>query len=68
MNSDKKWKNKIKCKLCNDVIESFDRHDFKYCKCGECFVDGGHVYWRCGAHDLGNIERIFEEQDAAVSS
>jgi len=30
--------NKIRCKRCNDVIESTHRHDFKFCKCGACAV------------------------------
>lgn len=27
-----------------DVIESMYRHDFKWCSCGQCAVDGGHDY------------------------
>ena len=38
--------NKIRCKKCGDVIESFSVHDFKYCKCGAAAVDGGHDYLR----------------------
>lgn len=33
--------NRIKCLLCNDIIESKSQHDFKRCSCGVCFVDGG---------------------------
>lgn len=40
--------NKIKCKKCGDVIESTYGHDFKYCKCGAIFVDGGLEYSRYG--------------------
>ena len=36
--------NKIRCKRCNDVIESTHRHDFKFCKCGAVAVDGGTDY------------------------
>ena len=36
--------NKIRCKRCNDVIESTHRHDFKFCKCGAVAVDGGADY------------------------
>lgn len=36
--------NKIRCKRCNDVIESIHRHDFKFCKCGAVAVDGGTDY------------------------
>jgi hypothetical protein len=38
--------NKIQCIMCSDVIESTHCHDFKYCSCGNCAVDGGHEYLR----------------------
>ena len=52
--------NRIKCKKCGDIIESMNRHDFKWCSCGECAVDGGHDYLRrCFK---GNVpEDSFEE-------
>ena len=41
--------NKIKCKNCGDVIESFSVHDFKFCRCGYIAIDGGKDYLRrCG--------------------
>lgn len=39
-------KNKIRCKKCNTVIESISVHDFKFCPCGACAVDGGLFYTR----------------------
>lgn len=45
---------KIKCDLCDDVIESKHRHDFKTCKCGACSVDGGDAYLRL----LGDITKL----------
>jgi hypothetical protein len=39
---------KIRCKFCNDIIESLHRHDFKWCKCKKVFIDGGNDYLRCG--------------------
>lgn len=41
-------KNAIKCKHCGDVIESKSQHDFVWCSCESCFVDGGHDYLRRG--------------------
>ena len=42
-------RNMIRCKKCRDVIESCAVHDFKFCSCGSCAVDGGHEYLRrCG--------------------
>jgi hypothetical protein len=38
--------NKAQCKICGDILESTDRHDFKYCSCGSVAVDGGHDYAR----------------------
>jgi len=52
---------KLKCVICNDVIESKHRHDYQKCKCGECYIDGGNDYFRCGAGDLNNI-KIFNEE------
>ena len=46
-------KNAIRCNLCGDEIESTGRHDFVWCKCGACAVDGGHDYLR----------RCFKEKD-----
>ena len=40
--------NRVRCKKCNDVIESKSRHDFVECSCGSVFVDGGHDYIRGG--------------------
>ncbi len=41
-------RNALRCKKCNDVIESHHRHDFVQCQCGAIFVDGGHDYLRSG--------------------
>ena len=27
-------RNKVRCKKCNDIIESKHNYDFRYCKCG----------------------------------
>ncbi|MDO4295846.1 MAG: hypothetical protein Q4D90_06775 [bacterium] len=44
--------NKIRCKKCNDVIESTHHYDFKSCKCGAVSVDGGKDYLRrCGNYE-----------------
>ncbi len=38
----------VRCKKCNDVIISLYTHDFKFCSCETCFVDGGFDYYRIG--------------------
>ena len=48
--------NKIKCLKCGDIIESVTVHDFKWCSCKACAVDGGKEYLR----RVGNIEDIEE--------
>jgi hypothetical protein len=40
------------CPHCKTVLFSRARHDFRGCKCGECFVDGGFDYFR----GLGPLE------------
>lgn len=42
------WINAITCKKCNEYVRSRNLHDFRYCKCGSCFVDGGSYYQRFG--------------------
>lgn len=39
---------KIKCKICNEIIESKHRHDMVWCKGHHCYVDGGSDYCRIG--------------------
>lgn len=61
---------KIKCLKCNDIIESLSKHDFKYCKCKACFIDGGNAYTRVGGdpkyihwvYDDGNEEELISEE------
>jgi len=54
--------NKIKCLKCGDIIESKDRHDFVWCKCGAVAVDGGLEY-RKRVGDIFNIEDLSEWKD-----
>ncbi len=56
-------RNAIRCKKCGDVIESKTVHDFKFCSCGSCAVDGGHDYLRrCGNREdweeLSEAEKV----------
>ena len=61
-------RNAIRCKKCGDIIESKTVHDFKFCSCGSCAVDGGHDYLRrCGNREdweeLSEAEKV-EDNDA----
>lgn len=51
-------RNRAKCKLCNDILESFHHHDFVTCRCGEISVDGGQHHFKCSAKDFKNFLRI----------
>ena len=50
-------RNAIRCKKCGDIIESKTVHDFKFCSCGSCAVDG-----RCGNREdweeLSEVEKL----------
>lgn len=37
-------RNIIRCRHCNDIIESKTEHDFKMCNCGKVAVNGGIEY------------------------
>ena len=51
--------NKVRCLVCGEVIESNSVHDFKWCKCGNVAVDGGHDYLkRC--YKTNNYEELSE--------
>ena len=56
-------RNRAKCALCGDEIESKHRHDFQQCSCGEIFTDGGQVYVRQGAYNLKNLIDLSEYED-----
>ena len=60
-------RNAIRCKKCGDIIESKTVHDFKFCSCGSCAVDGGHDYLRrCG--NLGDWEELSEAEKVEANS
>lgn len=54
---------KIRCLKCGDIIESKHVHDFKFCSCGNIFIDGGDEYTRYGgkALDDGSAEFILDD-------
>lgn len=46
------WMNSAKCRKCEDVIVSANKHDYVSCKCGAIALDGGSWYSR----NIGNPE------------
>ena len=60
--------NKAQCKLCGDVIQSTNRHDFVRCGCGEIAVDGGTSYLKRSAKNLENIIELSETYEENYES
>lgn len=54
-------RNRAKCKLCGDIIESIHTHDFVSCSCGEISVDGGQSYLRSLAKNKENFIRLNDD-------
>lgn len=60
--------NRIKCKMCGDVIESTYIHDFKMCKCRAVAVDGGHGYLKRVGYkeNYEELSEVAEEREETV--
>lgn len=63
-------RNRIKCLKCGNIIESKYRHNFIWCPCGSCAVDGGTSYlkraWRPdtkGFEEMSVVEIIEEDKN-----
>ena len=54
------WSNTAKCKKCETVIRSVNRHDYNCCPCGAICVDGGSWYAKRTAKDLDDVENQIE--------
>ena len=54
-------RNRAKCKLCQEIIESFHRLDDVTCKCGEISITGGNDYLGTAANDYNNFMRVDDE-------
>lgn len=57
-------RNAAQCLECEDIIESTHTHDFKYCSCGNIFVDGGKDYLRRGWGNGDWIDLSEDSEDA----
>lgn len=55
-------RNRAKCKLCGEIIESFAPGDYVVCKCGEIGIHGGSVKFECMVvKDWDNFVRIDDD-------
>lgn len=61
-------RNRAKCKLCNEVIESFVLNDYVECSCGEIAISGGSYKYLVFAKDWNNLLRVSElNEEIAVT-
>lgn len=49
----------IECPKCEQRMVSFTRHDFRWCGCKYCYVDGGRSYLRFGWGGEGTEEHKY---------
>ncbi len=56
-------RNRAKCKLCLDILESFHRYDMVTCKCGEISIDGGNDTFKCSAKNPSNFLRVDDKDN-----
>lgn len=59
-------KNRAKCKLCSQILESFHTYDYVTCKCGEISISGGSDKLECSAKDWANFLRVDENGNEIV--
>jgi hypothetical protein len=53
-------RNRAKCRLCGDILESFTQLDVVTCSCGEISIAGGNYELISWAKDYGNFLRVDE--------
>jgi hypothetical protein len=54
-------RNRAKCKLCNEIIESVALTDMQFCSCGEIGVEGGTTLYRTYAKNFSNFLRVHDD-------
>jgi hypothetical protein len=54
-------RNRAKCKLCGDILESFVDGDLVQCNCREIAIDGGLQFLKTWAKDYANFLRVEED-------
>lgn len=51
-------RNRAKCKLCGDILESYYQKDYVECSCGEIAINGGNYELKCFAKNWENFLRL----------
>lgn len=57
--------NRAKCKLCNQIIESFHATDLVQCKCGAIALDGGESL-KCYYKDIHDFVRVDDQGNEII--
>lgn len=60
-------RNRAKCKLCQNIIESFHDLDYVACKCSEISVSGGSKM-ECAARNWENFLRVDDKGNEIIVS
>ena len=58
-------RNAISCNRCGDEIESVSVHNFRWCTCHACAVDGGRSYLRRVGNpgDFTDVSEVIQEDE-----
>lgn len=59
-------RNRAKCKICLEILESFTREDYVHCRCGEIAITGGSYALECFANDFNNFMRIDDDGNEII--
>lgn len=59
-------RNRAKCKLCKNIIESFHENDYVDCPCGEISIHGGLYKLGCSAKDFSNFLRVDDQGNEII--
>lgn len=59
-------KNRAKCKLCNEILESFHEFDYVTCKCGEISISGGDIRLECSAKNWNHFLRVDDDGNEII--
>lgn len=61
-----KKRNRAKCKLCGDILESFHMDDYVKCSCNEISICGGQDRYFCAANDWKNFVRVDDDDSEII--
>lgn len=59
-------RNRAKCKLCKEIIESYHLGDYVSCNCGEISIDGGLQELLVYANDFANLMRVDDQGNEII--